>query len=65
MGARGDADALLVHDRGGEDKFVADDFGIDRRDVTYNDFVGSVAAASIVRLQTLRGRELLRGTAHE
>ena len=39
MGARGDADALLVHDRGGEDKFVADDFGIDRRDVVYNDFV--------------------------
>jgi tungstate transport system substrate-binding protein len=39
IGARGDADALLVHDRPGEDKFVADGFGIDRRDVTYNDFV--------------------------
>jgi len=39
IGARGDADALLVHDRVGEDKFVADDFGIDRRDVMYNDFV--------------------------
>src|SRR3974390_2210057 len=37
--ARGDADALLVHDRVGEDKFVADGFGIDRRDVMYNDFV--------------------------
>src|ERR1700733_15614208 len=36
---RGDADALLVHDRVGEDKFVADGFGIDRRDVMYNDFV--------------------------
>ena len=35
----GDADALLVHDRIGEDKFVADGFGIDRRDVMYNDFV--------------------------
>jgi tungstate transport system substrate-binding protein len=34
-----DADALLVHDRVGEDKFVADGFGIDRRDVMYNDFV--------------------------
>ena len=31
IGARGDADALLVHDRVGEDKFVADGFGIDRR----------------------------------
>ena len=39
IGARGDADALLVHDRVGEDKFVADEFGIDRRDVMYNDFV--------------------------
>jgi tungstate transport system substrate-binding protein len=39
IGARGDADALLVHDRPGEDKFVADGFGIDRRDVMYNDFV--------------------------
>jgi tungstate transport system substrate-binding protein len=39
MGARGDADALLVHDRAGEQKFLADGFGIDRRDVIYNDFV--------------------------
>jgi tungstate transport system substrate-binding protein len=39
IGTRGDADALLVHDRVGEDKFVADGFGIDRRDVMYNDFV--------------------------
>src|SRR4029077_8624643 len=38
IGARGDADALLVHDRVGEDKFVADGFGIDRRDVMYHDF---------------------------
>ncbi|MFL5126371.1 MAG: substrate-binding domain-containing protein [Microvirga sp.] len=39
IGARGDADALLVHDRAGEDKFVADGHGIDRRDVMHNDFV--------------------------
>ena len=39
LGERGDADALLVHDRTGEDKFVADGFGIDRRDVMHNDFV--------------------------
>ena len=38
-GERGDADALLVHDRVGEDKFVAQGFGIDRRDVMFNDFV--------------------------
>jgi tungstate transport system substrate-binding protein len=39
IGMRGDADALLVHDRIGEDKFVADGYGIDRREVMYNDFV--------------------------
>ncbi len=39
IGERGDADALLVHDRAGEDKFVAEAYGIDRRDVMYNDFV--------------------------
>jgi tungstate transport system substrate-binding protein len=39
LGTRGDADALLVHDRPGEDKFVAEGYGIDRRDVMYNDFV--------------------------
>lgn len=39
IGAKGDADALLVHDRAGEDKLVADGHGIDRRDVMFNDFV--------------------------
>jgi tungstate transport system substrate-binding protein len=39
IGERGDADALLVHDRIGEDKFVAEGYGIDRRDVMYNDFI--------------------------
>src|SRR6516225_2910187 len=38
-GERGEADALLVHDRVSEDKFVAQGFGIDRRDVMFNDFV--------------------------
>jgi tungstate transport system substrate-binding protein len=39
IGQRGDADALLVHDRIGEDKFIGEGYGIDRRDVMYNDFV--------------------------
>ncbi len=38
-GRRGDADVVFVHDRAAEDKFVADGWGIDRRDVMYNDFV--------------------------
>jgi tungstate transport system substrate-binding protein len=39
IGARGGVDAVLVHDRIGEENFVADGYGIDRRDVMYNDFV--------------------------
>lgn len=35
----GDADVILVHARAKEDKFVADGYGVDRRDVMYNDFV--------------------------
>lgn len=38
-GRRGDADVLLVHDRPAEDKFVAEGYGVERRDVMYNDFV--------------------------
>ncbi|MCU0727413.1 MAG: substrate-binding domain-containing protein [Planctomycetes bacterium] len=36
---RGDADIVLVHARAREDEFVAKGFGIDRRDVMWNDFV--------------------------
>lgn len=39
IGKRGDADVLLVHARASEDQFVADGYGVDRRDVMYNDFV--------------------------
>jgi tungstate transport system substrate-binding protein len=39
LGERGDADVLLVHDRQGELKFVAEGHGVERRDVMYNDFV--------------------------
>jgi tungstate transport system substrate-binding protein len=38
-GRRGDADVLLVHDRPAEDKFVAEGWGVERRDVMYNDFI--------------------------
>lgn len=35
----GDADALLVHHRSSEDAFVTAGFGIERKDVMYNDYV--------------------------
>jgi tungstate transport system substrate-binding protein len=39
MGRRGDADLLFVHDTAAEEKFVADGFSTQRRNVMYNDFV--------------------------
>jgi len=39
LGETGDVDVILVHARSKEDKFVAAGYGIDRRDVMYNDFV--------------------------
>lgn len=36
---RGDADVVFVHDKAAENKFVAEGFGVDRREVMYNDFV--------------------------
>lgn len=39
LGEFGDVDVVLVHARSKEDKFVADGYGVDRRDVMYNDFV--------------------------
>jgi tungstate transport system substrate-binding protein len=35
----GDADVLLVHARNAEDTFMQDGFGVNRRDVMFNDFV--------------------------
>ena len=39
LGERGDADAILVHHKPSEVSFVKNGFGIERRDVMYNDFV--------------------------
>jgi len=35
----GDVDVVLVHARAAEDKIVADGYGVNRKDVMYNDFV--------------------------
>ena len=39
LGENGDVDVVLVHSRPDEDRFVAQGFGVERRDVMYNDFV--------------------------
>ena len=51
LAKNGDVDVTLVHARAAEDKFVADGYGIDRRDVMYNDFIvaGPVADPAKVK----------------
>jgi len=39
LGQNGDADVILVHARSREDAFVADEYGLARYDVMYNDFI--------------------------
>jgi tungstate transport system substrate-binding protein len=39
LGENGDVDCVLAHERDLENKFVADGYGVNRRDVMHNDFV--------------------------
>jgi tungstate transport system substrate-binding protein len=39
LGENADVDIIMVHARTAEDKFVADGYGINRRNLMYNDFV--------------------------
>ena len=39
LGEAGDVDALLVHARAAEEKFLAGGFGTHRREIMYNDFI--------------------------
>lgn len=51
MAKGGSFDIVMVHARALEDKFVADGFGLDRRDVMYNDFVILGPAADPARIR--------------
>ena len=39
LGGNGDVDMVLVHAREAEDKFIEEGYGVNRRDVMYNDFI--------------------------
>jgi tungstate transport system substrate-binding protein len=39
LGRNGDVDIIFVHARAAEDQFVENNYGVNRRDVMYNDFV--------------------------
>ncbi len=39
LGREGDVDIVLVHARAAEDRFVENGYGVERKDVMYNDFI--------------------------
>ena len=55
---RGDADVVFVHDKPAEEKFVAEGFGVERREVMYNDFIVIGPKADPANA---RGRDVLGG----
>jgi tungstate transport system substrate-binding protein len=73
LGESGDVDVVLVHSRADEDRFVAAGFGVDRRDVMYNDFIvvglgadpararGSDVLVAFKRIGTAGSRFVSRG----
>ena len=58
QGRRGDADVVFVHDKPAEEKFVADGFGTERREVMYNDFIIIGPKTDPAKAQ---GRDVLEG----
>lgn len=64
MAKTGSFDLVMAHARALEDKFVADGFGVDRRDVMYNDFVVLGPASDPARIRGERSAaEALRKIA--
>jgi len=68
IGERGDCDVVFVHDRPAELAFVEHGFGIDRREVMYNDFI--LVGPSAIRCTRRRQRHqqgrdaLVEGSRH-
>jgi tungstate transport system substrate-binding protein len=74
LGETGDVDVILVHARSKEDAFVDAGYGVDRRDVMYNDFVilgpqadpagikgGRDAAAAMAKIAASKSTFVSRG----
>ena len=59
MARRGDADDVFVHDQAAEEKFVAEGYGVERREVMYNDFVLVGPKADPARIAG--GKDILEG----
>jgi tungstate transport system substrate-binding protein len=68
LGENCDVDVLMVHAPDAERKFVKDGFGVDRREIMYNDFViigpaddpAGIRGKSVkVALQTIKGKQAI------
>jgi len=57
-GRRGDADVVFVHDKVAEEKFVSEGWGVERREVMYNDFILVGPKADPARAA---GKDILEG----
>ena len=57
-GRRGDADVVFVHDKVAEEKFVAEGWGVERKEVMYNDFILVGPKADPARAA---GKDILEG----
>lgn len=61
IASRGDVDVVFVHARQAEDKFLADGYGVNRRDVMYNHFIIIGPAADPARIRGMKdAKEALR-----
>lgn len=61
---RGDADVAFVHDKAAEEKFVAEGYGVERKEVMYNDFILLGPKADPARVANKEILEALRLIAH-
>jgi len=60
LAKNGDVDVTLVHARPSEDKFVAEGYGVNRRDVMYNDFILVGPPGDPAGVKTA-GKDVLKG----
>ena len=65
LGESGDVDVLLVHAREAEERFIDEGYGVNRRDVMYNDFVILGPAGDPAGIQGLRDAKIALRQIHD
>jgi tungstate transport system substrate-binding protein len=64
-GRRGDVDAVIVHDRAAEDKFIAEGYGINRRYFAYNFFIIAGPASDPAGIKDMSPEDAFKKLAEE